>query len=597
MVYNVMMVQNANSKSNNHIMIGQVIMTSKTNDYEMLKEENEKYKIDIERLNQIFEASKEGLWDMELDGDVRFFNSTFYDQFDLDIKNSTLEDWLSLVHPDDKVKFMNNVDEQIGSNQRLYKSQYRVMNKVGEFIWIDAIGLAVFDDQNNMEIMVGSHTDITDNKKNLDRIYQLAYYDKLTGLLNHERLTEMISEMLVERQSGALILINLKQFKIINDVYGHMFGNKVLQKITEIIKDKVDPIHEVARINADQFVILVKGNMDSDDLCEISKPVAEAIQGKHMVIDTEVDIDAGIGIIRFPKDGIEVESLLRNANLSANLAKHSASNCCVVYNELDKDRILRTLKIENDLKTALSKSEMSLNYQPIVDTYSGEIIAFEALLRWNHETMGNIPPDIFIPLAEKGRTINEIGHYVLCEACKTAKEINNEMGTNFKMGVNVSVVQLFQKNFVENVIKTLEITGFEPANLVLEITESVILETNPHVISKLLELRNRGIGLSLDDFGTGYSSILNLMNLPISNIKIDRDLILKSMKDQDAEALIQAVVSYAHKLNVTVVIEGVETTEMLEKAESLKGDRVQGYYYAKPMDKINLKDLIKKWNK
>jgi len=298
----------------------------------------EGYQTQIERLKLVFEASKEGLWDMDKDGQVRFFNSSFYENFDFKVDEGILEDWVDLVHPDDRQLFYDNVEEQIGNSVECFKSQYRVKNAQGDYVWIDAIGLSKFDENGELIFMVGSHMDVTEQKQFQDKIYQMAYFDDVSGLMNRERLNEIVSDDIRNGGEGALIQINIREFQIIHDIYGHVFGDKIINLVAQRIMNAVGLEHRVSIISKDQFVVYISEEFEDAEISTLAFKLLNDLRNTFMVGKRSIELDAYIGIIVFPKYGTDFEELMQNANLTAIYA--GEQGIALVYFSMKISKIL-----------------------------------------------------------------------------------------------------------------------------------------------------------------------------------------------------------------------------------------------------------------
>jgi len=569
-------------------------------------------KMDSKRINQnidrmmlLFEASNEGLFDMDFEGNTRFYNNSFYSKFDLDLDSVTLDDWKALIHPEDAKIFESNVDEQISNNISTYKSQYKVMTRIGNYIWIEAYAIAEFDDDGNLEFMVGSHRDVTEQKVNEDRIYNLAYVDGLTGLYNRSKLNEMLIMHLSTREPGALIYLNINQFKLVNDTYGEDTGNRVLIRVAERLKHILNENCVLFRIHADEFAILITHEISTELLRQTISELQDIIEGRLTLRDKVLDISTSVGVCELPMDVKMPDELIHRAKLTMRYGRQLRETSCEVSAERQhgnsrctffdasvQKAVMQELHIETGLRSALENNELYLKYQPIVNADTGEVSSFEALLRWHSEAWGEIFPDQFIPVAEKNLEIIGMGKFVMVESCKFIKQLREETGKDIKVSVNVSVIQLVQTNFVETVTDTIKEIGIEPSALMLEITESLVLDTNEFVIDRLRVLDELGVIIALDDFGTGYSSVNNLMTIPMKTLKVDRMVMLKAMDSVEIKRFVTSVVKLCHEMELMVVAEGIEDDLMVEKAKDMKVDLLQGYLYSRPLAESDARDYV-----
>jgi len=544
---------------------------------------------DLSRMLLLFEVSNEGLFDMRQDGSVKFFNESFYKNFDISLEGSTFEDWMALVHPDDKEKLESAVEEHVSQKMAKYKTQYKVKTKKGNYIWIEAFAIAEYDDAGDMVSIIGSHKDITEQKVAEDRIYNLAYVDGLTGLYNRSMLDELLIMQISMRQPGALIYLNINQFKLVNDTYGDETGNRVLIRVAERIKQVVNEKCILFRIHADEFAILIEYDIGFKGLERLVSDLQSTLEGRVTLRDKVLDITTSVGVCQLPMDVYSPDDLVQRAKLTMRYGRASNKSKCTFFNESVEQSVLQELHIETGLKSALEANELYLNYQPIIKTSTGEVASYEALVRWTSSKWGEIYPDQFIPIAERTLDIIAIGNFVLEKACHFIKELREETGNALKVSVNVSVVQLVQRNFVDTVIEIVEGVGVTPDAVVLEITESLTLDTNEDILDRLARLDAYGIHTALDDFGTGYSSVNNFITIPMKTLKVDREVMEKAMTSTAINRFITSVVTLCHQMDLKVVAEGIENDEMVNKAKIMKVDYLQGYHYSRPLSEDDAK--------
>ena len=557
-----------------------------------IKITNKSNNADLSRMLLLFEVSNEGLFDMKRDGSVKFFNESFYKNFELDLDHSTFDDWLSLVHPEDKLKLEQAVDDHVTQKLAKYKTQYKVRTIKGNYVWIEAFAIAEYDDDGQMISIIGSHKDISERKIAEDRIYNLAYVDGLTGLYNRSKLDELLIMQISMQQPGALIYLNINQFKLVNDTYGDETGNRVLIRVAERIKQVVNEKCILFRIHADEFVILIDYEIDIAGLERLVYELQSVLEGRVTLKDKVLDITTSVGVCQMPMDVYTPDDLVQRAKLTMRYGRASNKSKCTFFNKSVEKSVMQELHIETGLKSALEADELHLNYQPIVSTNSGEITSFEALVRWTSSKWGEIYPDQFIPVAERTLDIIEAGNFVLEKACLFIKSVREQSGKAIKVSVNVSVVQLVQTNFVDTVIEIVERVGVEPEAIVLEITESLILDTNEDVIDRLGRLDAYGIYIALDDFGTGYSSVNNFITIPMKTLKVDREVMEKAMNNTAINRFITSVVTLCHQMDLKVVAEGIENEEMVNKAKIMKVDFLQGYHYSRPLSEDQARQYI-----
>ncbi|MFN6565473.1 MAG: EAL domain-containing protein [Nostoc sp. ChiSLP01] len=441
---------------------------------------------------------------------------------------------------------------------------------------------------------------ITQRKQAEKLLLQSAFYDPLTGLANRalfmERLKHAIGQ--TKRQENylfAVLFLDLDRFKTINDSLGHTKGDRFLLVTANRLSQCIRSTDTAARLGGDEFTILVDGIQDVSDAIKVADRIQQELALPFNLDSQEVFTTASIGIaLSSTVNYQQPEDILRDADTAMYRAKALGKARFELFNSQMYTSALARLQLETDLRRAIERYEFRVYYQPIVSLTSGSILGFEALLRWQHPEQGLLNPADFIPLAEETGLIVQIGYWVLHQACRQMQHwlVTHRTSSLEKISVNLSVKQFSQPDLVERIGQILNITGLHPKNLVLEITESAIVE-NSKAIATLSQLQELGIELSIDDFGTGYSSLERLYNFPISVLKIDRSFVSPISKDRRNLEIVEIIVSLAHKLGVNVTAEGVETKEQLAFLKNLNCEYAQGYFFSEPLDNLAAIELIK----
>ncbi len=415
----------------------------------------------------------------------------------------------------------------------------------------------------------------------------LAYYDQLTGLPNrillHDRLTVALQAARVAHNNIAVLFLDLDRFKIINDSLGHSVGDLLLGEVARRLKQFVRDQDTVGRVGGDEFLITLCGLDNVSDATIIAERILNGIVADFAKQGHLFNISCSIGISLFPDDGLDVETLIKNADAAMYCAKESGGNRLRFFAKQMNADVTERLILENNLRVALERQEFYLVYQPQMSITTGEVTGLEALLRWQHPEMGLIPPDKFIRVAESSGLILSIGEWVLRTACRQAREWQGHPNLAVPIAVNVSAVQFRQEGFCNLIREVLRETGLAPQLLELELTESVLLSNKDVMLEVLEELKSMGVSLTIDDFGTGYSSLSYLRQFPVSKLKIDRSFIKDIVLHADDAAITSAIISMAQKLNLRVIAEGVETEEQLAFLQGERCDELQGYYFSRPL--------------
>lgn len=563
--------------------------------YDELFESREQIRESEMRYREIFDASKEGLWVLERDGRYMLFSTDWYRRYDMDLEAPTIEAWRKLMHPEDSERVQASIDHHVRYKTDAYSCEFRVRNLQGQYRWVQSVGKASFDEEGQWYRMVGSHIDITERKENEAHIRNLAYRDALTGLGNRFALQEFLEREIALKHAGALLLIDIDNFKYINDTFGHPTGDAVLKETAARLLEFADNEVQIARFSGDEFLLVLCGAVEPLAVEHIIRDILATLKAAIQVDERIINISMCIGVAMYPENGDEMTELLRCADLAMYSAKEHAGTEFAFFDERLKSNMLGRFQMENYLKSALTYHEIYALYQPIVALPSQQVVGFEALLRWNHPEWGLVSPDVFIPIAEKNGFIISLGHYVLDHALSFIKEVNLHRRNKLTVAVNISVIQLMHSQFEADVLNLLRIHELPPSTLKLEVTESIALEQDPKVISCLLALKSKGIGISLDDFGSGHSSINNLLNLPLSVLKIDKQLVHRMVEDDHVRAMVTAVLSYCQATRIETVAEGVETKDQLKALLNMGFNAIQGYYYAKPLAVTAVAQTLEDW--
>jgi diguanylate cyclase (GGDEF)-like protein len=415
----------------------------------------------------------------------------------------------------------------------------------------------------------------------------LAHHDFLTGLPNRMLLSDRVNQVIALAQRHgkkvAILFLDLDGFKHINDSLGHAVGDKLLQSITECLVGCVRGSDTVSRQGGDEFVILLSEVEHSEDAAITARRMLQAVAEVHPVGQHSLHITTSIGVSVFPDDGEDAETLIKNADTAMYQAKENGRQSYQFFKPAMNVRAVERQSIEEALRTALERNELSLHYQPIINLRSGAITGAEALLRWTHPTRGPVSPAQFIPVAEDCGLILPIGNWVLREAAKQARAWLDAGLPLGSVAVNISAMEFRHEDFLEGIFAALEDTNLDPKFLELELTESVLMKRAESAASVLQTLRANGVQLAIDDFGTGFSSLSYLRRFPVDALKIDQSFVRQISTAPDETTIVTAIISMGRSLNLRVVAEGVETQEELSFLQAHQCDEAQGYYFGRPV--------------
>ena len=428
------------------------------------------------------------------------------------------------------------------------------------------------------------------------QIEHQANYDSLTGLPNRSLLYDRLRQAVYAQRkvlAVAVVFIDLDHFKVVNDSLGHSTGDKLLKDMGDRLRVVVRDGDTVARLGGDEFVLILNNQTQDDVIFRAMQRINGKLNEPFVIDGKELYVTCSAGIALYPQDGLDVDTLLKNADAAMYRAKEHGRNNFQFYTSEMNSKVSERLALEHSLRRAIERNEFVLHYQSKVNLKTGAIVGAEALVRWRHPERGLMAPDLFVPLAEETGLIVQIGEWVLREACTQNRAWQAEGLPPISVAANVSARQFRQGALVKSVSAILAETGLDPSHLEMELTESVIMHNAEAAVSTLRQLTSLGVRLSIDDFGTGYSSLSYLKHLPIDTLKIDqsfvRDIVAGS---PDHRVLARAIISIGHSLDLKVVAEGVETEAQLEYLRQHDCDEVQGFYFSEPLPPEEFRKLL-----
>jgi diguanylate cyclase (GGDEF)-like protein/PAS domain S-box-containing protein len=457
---------------------------------------------------------------------------------------------------------------------------------------------AVRDTRGKVSHIVGFFADLSARRESEERMRYLTHYDELTGLANRSMFRERLNEAHQRvRQGGyrslALLHINLDRFKQLNDSLGHEVADHLLQKMARRLINALPEADTIARLSGDEFAVLFNSYGNLSSLARVATRLAAKLRLPVTVEGHELVVSASMGISLLPDNAREISALVSQSNMAMQHAKHLGGDNFQFYTDSLQASTLERLQLENQLRKAIEEKQLKVFYQPKLCLATGKLNAAEALVRWDHPTMGRVPPGDFIGLAEETGLIGPIGEFVLRQACWQACEWQRQGLEPIRVSVNLSVHQLRQGKLVSLVRQVLEETGLAPHYLELELTESQLLDSVEHIIATFQQLRDLGVKLAIDDFGTGYSSLSYLKRIPVDYVKIDQAFIRGLGEGSEDAAITRAIIAMAHGLSLRVVAEGVERQDQLEFLENERCDEVQGYLISRPIEAEGLATLLR----
>ena len=461
----------------------------------------------------------------------------------------------------------------------------RVYRRDGDIIWISENARAVHDDAGTLMFYEGTVEAITERKLYEAEIRHQATHDALTGLPNRNMLHDHLQRAIQGRQKGSMTVVafvDLDQFKYINDSLGHQVGDELLKTVAQRLLSCLRDTDMVARQGGDEFVLVLQNQSGEAGIAEVMQRILAAVSRPWLVGEREFHITSSIGVSRYPEDGKDVETLLKKADSAMYKAKEQGRNNFQFFAPWMDTQVSNRLDMLISLRRALDQEEFRLFYQPKLSLSNGRIIGAEALIRWQSPEQGMVAPDRFIPFAEEAGLIVPIGEWVLRTACRQNRAWQDAGLLPIPVAVNISPRQMNQSliDFVGNVLRD---SALAATWLELEITENVVMKDAEKTVATLHALKSLGLKISVDDFGTGYSSLSYLRRFPVDALKIDKSFVRDIARDADSAAIVKAVISLAHILNLRVIAEGVEDEQQHDFLRENGCDEVQGYYFGKPM--------------
>jgi len=544
---------------------------------------------ELERREQRFRTIVEKSWSgvVLLDGDIRFSFAGSSTQHIVGYEDQEMlgRSLFDFIHPREVEAARKVFVEALRSPNHEMHGELRFRHKKGQWIWLEWFSQNLLHEP-SVGAIVLNYRDVSQRKETEKQLEYRAYYDSLTGLPNRllfrDRLVHSLSHAKRNRVGVAVMYLDIDQFKLVNDALGHSFGDRLLADIAKRLQGALRASDTISRIGGDEFSILLPEVVSAEAVAGVARKVLDSLAQSFNVEGHDFFVTASVGISCFPTDGDDAETLLKCADAAMYRAKELGRNQAQLFTASMNERYVRRLALEQHLHHAIEREQLELYYQPVFDRARRRFVSVEALLRWRDPVRGIVAPAEFVGLAEETGMIIPIGAWALRTACKQLREWHAQ-GLMLQMAVNISAVQLQQRDFSDVVRAALAESGLPPEFLQLEITESAAMQNFELSLETMRELRSMNVGIAVDDFGTGQSSLIYLKHFPIDTVKIDKEFLREVTSDDTAAAIVSYIINLAHTLQLKVVAEGVESEEQYTFLRHYACDMMQGYLFARPL--------------
>ena len=482
---------------------------------------------------------------------------------------------------------------------RQWRGEFCNISKQGRRYWELCSVAPIKDEFGRITNFVAIKEDITDRKQHEEQLYYQANFDGLTGLPNRHYFQKHLERQMglinCEEQYLTLMVLDIDNLKYVNDTFGHEFGDLLIKEIANRLEFVCGHSSVVSRFVGDEFTIIPPLSANAEDARLSAERIRHAMNDVFTVRGTEIMTTASIGVVVYPEDGECVESLLKNGEAAMYQAKKEGKNAISFYTRELNSQLEARFALEAKLHKALDRGEFSLDYQPQIRREQGSIMGVEALLRWTPPGEASVSPNLFVPILEESGMIVAVGEWVLRQACQQAVAWQKLGLPTMRMSINISALQFMRSDLDVTVKQVLEVTGLDPRDLCLELTESMIMVDSARTLEKMNTLAEIGVILSLDDFGTGYSSLEYLGRLPINELKIDISFVRRMLVTRNDAAVVNTIIAMGHGLDMELVAEGVETEEQLAYLAERKCSIIQGYYFSRPLPPDEFESFCREW--
>jgi diguanylate cyclase (GGDEF)-like protein/PAS domain S-box-containing protein len=552
--------------------------------------DEEKLRLMNQRLKLAVEGTGEGFWDFDVVNKTYTISEGLRKILGYSGNGSSVSEinYGELVHRDDRTRREAALRATLEGKVPVYECEFRIRCGDQRWKWAVSRGVVVSRDENGRALaMTGIVSDITARKESEETIWRHANLDALTGLPNRRHFLNAVEVELRNAQrrgnKAALLFVDLDGFKQINDIYGHDAGDQLLVEVAHRIKSCTRSTDMFGRLGGDEFIVLLRDLVEPGHVEYVCQEILASLAQPFNVGNESAQISASMGVALYPVDACSIDDLLRKADQAMYYAKATGKNQFSYFTQEMDDRAHTRLRVSTELRRAIPARQLSLEYQPVIDLSDGSIAKVEALLRWEHPKLGRVAPSVFIPIAEEAGLMGVIGNWVFHEAASCSKRWSERTGAKIQIAVNKSPTQFSRRNLEHDWLQYLNDLGIPASNMVVEITEGLLLDASQQVNDKLLEYRDAGIQVAIDDFGTGYSSMAYLQKFHIDYLKIDQSFVRGIPAHQGNCTIAETIIVMAHKLGLQVIAEGIETQEQHDFLTQAGCNFGQGFFYSYPM--------------
>ncbi len=546
--------------------------------------------LNTKTLKQIFKLSPIGMTILDLEGRFLSANQSFCDAVGYEEHEIIAQSFTELTHPEDIPMLMSLGRELLAGKRQHFQIETRHQTKQEKRLHVGLTVTIVQDNQQRPICFLLQVVNLTERKWMVKELRHRAFYDGLTGIANRALFVDRVEQAVVRLEHNtdmqcAVLFLDVDRFKVINDSLGHSIGDQLLTALSKRLKSCIRRCDTLARLGGDEFAILLEELSGLDEALIVCDRIHDTLKRPFKLSSYEVFANVSIGVVCSDTGYEQSSDLLRNADTALYRAKGQGGGCQAIFDQTMHERAVALWQMATQAQFAVEREELSLHYQPVINIETGQVVAVEALIRWNHPYYGSISPGEFIPVMEETGVITLIGQWVLQEACQQVRQWHQQLSTSrpIKINVNLSARQLAQSDLAQQVSSVLAQTGLPESLLWLEITETAIMQNSQQGLRVLEQLKSIGVGLCIDDFGIGYSSLSRLQQLPIDLLKVDRSFVQHIGPRGENTEIVRTIIDLAKNLKMDIVAEGVETEEQLAGLRSLGCHKIQGFYFARPM--------------